>query len=174
MNTTTSPTTNQHAVTINCEQPSRSGALMLNGGFRASCSCGWSSDCYSQLSDTERATQVHLRRSQRVDIDALIAKSSIGAAIADVKKRGIDAHLIDLERAMNRRPKRERRKERLSAEDAAFMRGFGAALASIYRCHHDGQMVRQLIKENNFKLTSFKDVGMLPADLAAIRQAVQR
>jgi hypothetical protein len=51
--------TDQPAITINCEPPSRSGALVLNGGFRARCSCGWSSDCYSQLSDTERATQVH-------------------------------------------------------------------------------------------------------------------
>jgi len=31
-------------------------------------------------------------------IDDLIARSSIGAALADIKARGIDAHLVDLER----------------------------------------------------------------------------
>lgn len=168
-------TATEHRITINCEGPSRHGALVLMGGHRAHCSCGWSSDCYAQMSDTDRAVEVHLRRAQRVDIDALIAKSSIGAAVADIKARGIDAHLADLEKEMNRRrPKRSGCKKKLSAEEAAFMRGFGIALASIWRCHHDGQMVRQLIKENNFKLSSFKDVGMLPADLAAIRRAVQR
>lgn len=168
-------TATEHRITISCEGPSRHGALVLMGGHRAHCSCGWSSDCYAQMSDTDRAVEVHLRRAQRVDIDALIARSSIGAAIADVKARGIDAHLADLEREMSRRrPKRGSCKKKLSTEEAAFMRGFGIALATIWRCHHDGQMVRQLIKENNFKLSSFKDVGMLPADLAAIRRAVQR
>jgi hypothetical protein len=37
-------------------------------------------------------------------IDELIANSSVGAALADVKVRGIDAHLADLEREM--RPRR--------------------------------------------------------------------
>jgi len=163
-----------HSIKISCEPPSRRGALVLNGGHRASCSCGWWSDCYAQMSDTDRAVEVHLRRSQRVDIDALIAKSSIGAAIADVKKRGIDAHLVDLEREMNRRVRRSRSKKKLSAEDAAFMRGFGSALASIWRCHHDGQMVRHVVKENNFRLASFRGVGMLDADYAAIKEAMRR
>jgi hypothetical protein len=60
------------------------------------------------MSDTERAVEVHLRRAKREDFEGLIARSSIGAAIADIKERGIDAHLVDLERAMQ--PKRRRSK----------------------------------------------------------------
>jgi hypothetical protein len=85
------------------------GQYMLHGGHRARCSCGWWSDCYAQLSDTRRAVDVHLRRSQREDFDALIARSSIGAAIRDVEKRGIDAHLVDLEQEMRRRHRKRRR-----------------------------------------------------------------
>ena len=90
-----------HQISIRCEPPSRNGALVLQGGHRARCSCGWASDCYAQLSDTERAVEVHLQRTRRADINALIAKSSIGAALADIKARGIDAHLVDLEREMH-------------------------------------------------------------------------
>ncbi len=107
-------------------------------------------------------------------IDVLIARSSIGAAIADVKARGIDAHLVGLEREMNHRRPAKKPAKKLTAEDAAFMRGFGAALASVWRCHHDGQMVQHLIRQNNFTLASFRGVGMLAADLAAIRQAVRK
>jgi hypothetical protein len=163
-----------HRVEIICEGPTQSGAFRFGGGHRARCSCGWSSDCYAQMSDTQRAIEVHLRRAERLDFDGLIARSSIGAAIADVKKRGIAAHLVDLEREMNRRRSGKKAKAKLSAEDQAFMRGFGVALASIWRCHHDGQMVRQLIKQNNFTLASFRGVGMLAADYAAIRKAVGR
>ena len=88
-----------HEISISCER----GQYMLHDGHRARCSCGWSSDCYAQLSDTQRAVDVHLQRARRADIKELIAKSSIGAAIDDIKKRGIDAHLVDLEREMNRR-----------------------------------------------------------------------
>ena len=90
----------EHHIEISCEPPSCSGALVLNGGHRARCSCGWWSDCYAQMSDTQRAIEVHLRRSQREDFEGLIARSSIGAAIADIKERGIDAHLVDLEHEM--------------------------------------------------------------------------
>ena len=55
----------------------------------------------------------------------------------------------------------------------AFMRGFGAAIADIWRLHHDGQMVRHLIKANGFSLASFRDVEMLEADYAAICQALR-
>jgi hypothetical protein len=169
------PAPESHAISIGHDPPKRDGALVLQGGHRARCSCGWWSDCYAQLSDTQRAIEVHLRRAKRVDFDELIAKSSIGAAIADIKARGIDAHLVDLEREMNpRRSTKKKRAKELSAEDRAFMRGFGTALASIWRCHHDGQMVVHLIKENNFTPASFHDVGMLDADLAAIHQAVRR
>jgi hypothetical protein len=161
-----------HDVSIHCER----GAYMPHDGHRAHCSCGWWSDCYVQLSDTQRAIEVHLRRAGRVDFDALIARSSIGAAIDDVKKRGIDAHLIDLEREMNRRrpTKKKPAKKTLSAEDAAFMRGFGTALASIWRCHHDGQMVACLIKENNFTIDEFRDVGLFDDDWRVICRAVRR
>ena len=118
--------------------------------------------------------------ARRVDFEGLIARSSIGAAIADVKERGIDAHLVDLERELTpqwcgqKKTTSKPPKKKLSAKDAAFMRGFGIALASIWRCHHDGQMVRHLIRQNNFTLSSFRGVGMLDTDLAAIRRAVRR
>ena len=83
---------------------------MPHGGFRAHCSCGWWSDCYSQISDTERAIEVHLRRSKREDFDALIARSSIGQGLADIKKRGIDAHLKDLEREMTPKHRKHRKR----------------------------------------------------------------
>jgi len=41
-----------------------------------------------------------VNRSSREDFENLIARSSIGAALADIKARGNDAHLVDLEREM--------------------------------------------------------------------------
>ena len=87
-----------HTIAIHHEGPTRRPGYAFGGGHRARCSCGWWSDCYAQLGDTERAIEVHLRRFKREDFDALLARSSIGAAIADVRKRGIEAHLEDLER----------------------------------------------------------------------------
>lgn len=163
-----------HVISINCER----GQYMPHDSHRARCSCGWWSDCYSQMSDTQRAIAVHLRRAASKSFEEVLARSSIGQAMADIKTRGIEAHLIDLEREMNRRwsgKKSKRSKaKKLSTKDAAFMRGFGAALASIWRCHHDGQMVRHLITQNNFKLASFRGVGMLDADYKAIKSAVKR
>jgi hypothetical protein len=101
-----------HAITIRHEGPSHRPGYAFGGGHRASCSCGWGSDCYAQLSDTQRAIEVHLRRAKREDFDALIARSSIGAAIADVKARGIDAHLADLAREMT--PRRARKAKRVA------------------------------------------------------------
>lgn len=98
-------TTAAHDVSIRCER----GQYMLGSGHRARCSCGWSSDCYAQLSDTQRAIEVHLQRERRADIKELIAKSSIGAAIADIKARGIDAHLVDLEQEMRRPWQRDKK-----------------------------------------------------------------
>ena len=161
-----------HDISISCVR----GASMPPTDHRAHCSCGWSSDCYAQLADTQRAIDVHLRSAQRVDFEDLIARSSIGAAIADVKVRGLDAHLVDLECEMNRRrpTKKKSAEKKLSTEDAAFMRGFGAAIASIWRCHHDGQMVRHVLKENNFQRDAFRGVGLLDGDWRAICQAVRR
>jgi hypothetical protein len=85
-----------HDIAIHCEQ----GTYVPHPGHRARCSCGWASDCCAQLADTQRAVEVHLRRSKREDFDALIARSSIGVALADAKTRGWDAHLKDLEREM--------------------------------------------------------------------------
>ena len=106
--TPTKPAAEAHTISISHEEPKRNGALVLNDGHRARCSCGWWSDCYSQLSDTQRAIEVHLRRASREDFEGLIARSSIGAAIADIKARGIDAHLADLEREM--RPRRSKKR----------------------------------------------------------------
>lgn len=139
-------------------------------GHRARCTCSWVSDCYAQLDDTQRAVDVHLRRARRTDFEGLIARSSIGAAIDDIKERGIEKHLKSLEEEM--RPRRRAKKP--STVDTAFMRGFGCALASIWRCQHDGQMVRMLLKENGFTLESFRDVGMSGGDYDAICQAVKR
>jgi hypothetical protein len=168
-----------HHASIEYEPPStrHNGVLVLRGGHRGRCTCGWSSDCYAQMSDTQRAIEVHVRRAKRLDFDALIERSSIGAGIADIKKRGIEAHLVDLEREMRSRRGRVRkakRAARLKPEDVAFMRGFGVAIASIWRCQHDGQMVRMLIKENGFTIDSFRGVDLLDADFEAIQQAVKR
>ena len=100
--------TTAHEVAIRCEH----GQYMLGNGHRARCSCGWSSDCYAQLSDTQRAIEIHLQRERRADIKELIAKSSIGAAIADIKERGIDAHLVDLERELRRPWQRDKKVHR--------------------------------------------------------------
>ena len=110
----------EHRIEISCESPSRNGALVLNGGHRARCACSWSSDCYAMLSDTQRAIEVHLRRAQREDFEGLIARSSIGAAIADIKTRGIDAHLVDLEREM--RSHRRRFSKKIDADFAELAR----------------------------------------------------
>lgn len=56
-----------HEISVSCER----GQYTLHGGHRARCSCGWWSDCYAMLSDTQRAVDVHLRRSRREDFDAL-------------------------------------------------------------------------------------------------------
>jgi hypothetical protein len=173
-----------HHAAIDYEPPSarHSGALVLHGGHRARCSCGWWSDCYAQMSDARRAIEVHVRRSQRLDFEVLIEKSSIGAGVADIKKRGIDAHLADLEHEMRskrrgqvkKKAKRARRLKPLKPEEAAFMRGFGAALATIWRCQHDGQMVRMLIAQNNFTIDAFRGVDLMDVDFKAIQQAVKR
>jgi len=179
------PGTAAHAITITHEGPTSGPAFAFGGGHRARCSCGWSSDCYSQLSDTQRAIDVHQRRSKREAFEVLIGRSSIGSAIADIKQRGLDAHLADLERGMRPcHPKKAKRAtKKLSPEEQSFMRGFGAALASLWRSQYGGQgvrqlvtgqLVRQLIKQNNFTPASFKDVGMLDADLSAIWEAVEQ
>jgi hypothetical protein len=172
--TKTTPATEAHAIRINHEGPTKSPGFSFGGGHRAHCSCGWWSDCYAQLSDTQRAVEVHLRRSKREDFDGLIARSSIGAAIADIKKRGIDAHLVDLERELHpRRPRKAKRAtgKKLSPEDAAFRRGFALALATIWRCHHDGQMVERLLRENSLNLTDFRGLD-IEVDCEMIRQAL--
>jgi len=173
--TTAAKTTPEaHAISIRHEGPSRSGALMLGGGHRAHCSCGWGSDCYAQLSDTQRAIEVHLRRSQRLDFDALIERSSIGAAIKDIKARGIDAHLVDLECEMSkkfRRGTKKRGAKERSPEDAAFLRGFALAIATIWRCHHDGPMVQCLLEQNKLTLADFRGLDV-DVDVEMIRQAI--
>ena len=162
-----------HAISIHHEPPSRRGALVLGGGHRARCSCGWCSDCYAQLSDTQRSIEVHLRRATRVDFDALIARSSIGAAIEDIKERGIDAHLADLERETAARPRRSPKKpKKRSPEDAAFLRGFALAIATIWRSHHDGQMVECLLRENQLALADFRGLDV-DVDVEMIRQALE-
>jgi hypothetical protein len=50
----------------------------------------------------------HMADPDHTPITELIAKSSIGAALADIKERGIDAHLVDLEAEM--KPKRRRKR----------------------------------------------------------------
>jgi hypothetical protein len=114
MTTTTKAATNLHSISISHEVPKRDGVLVLNGGHRARCACGWWSDCYAQLSDTERAIEVHLRRARHEDFERLIARSSIGAAIADIEECGIDVHLANIERE-----KRPRRSKHRSAKKGA-------------------------------------------------------
>ena len=47
--------------------------------------------------------------AKREDFEKLLDRSSIGMALADIKARGIDAHLVDLERAMH--PRRATKKK---------------------------------------------------------------
>ena len=55
-------------------------------------------DCAAELGEVRPAPQPTMKE--------LIAKSSIGHGLADIKERGIDAHLADLEREFpNRRSK---------------------------------------------------------------------
>ena len=54
----------------------------------------------------------------------------------------------------------------------AFMRGFGLALAEVWKLHHDGQMVRHLMSANGFALAEFSDVDLLESDYEAICQAM--
>lgn len=86
----TAKETEPHHVEIHHEGPTKSGEFRFGGGHRARCSCGWGSDCYSQLSDTQRAIEVHLRRAQSKSFNDILARSSIGVAIADIRKRGIE------------------------------------------------------------------------------------
>lgn len=69
---------------------------------RTRCTCGWGSDSYAAFEDAKRAGEAHVRRARREDFDTMIARSSIGAAVADIKERGLDAHLVDLERELKR------------------------------------------------------------------------
>ena len=86
-----------HSISVAVEPPTRDDGFRFGGGERASCSCGWFSDAYAMRGDLERAIRVHLRRSERIDLDALLARSSVGAALLDVEERGVSAHLADLE-----------------------------------------------------------------------------
>jgi hypothetical protein len=52
----------------------------------------------------------------RGNIDELIAKSSIGAGLADIKARGIDAHLVDLERETKPKRRGGRTRDELNAD----------------------------------------------------------
>jgi hypothetical protein len=164
-----------HTVTLHHEHgqytPYNGCPSRRRNGHYARCTCGWLSDCYEQIADTQRALDVHLRRFNRASFEALLVRSSIGGALADIKERGLEKHLEDLEAEM--RPHR-RAKKKLSSPEATFMRGFGCALASIWRVQHDGQLVQMLLKENGFALESFRDVGLLDGDYAAICQAVKR
>jgi hypothetical protein len=74
---------------------------------------------------------------------------------------------------------RDHERDAMSADHAgalraAFMRGFGVALAEIWKLHHDGQMVRHLMSANGFALAEFSDVDLTESDYAAICQAVAR
>ena len=84
-------------------------ALLRGCCTRSRCSCGWRSDLYAEPTDAQRAGEVHVRRAARADFDALLARSSVGAALADVRARGIAAHLADLEREMRSRRRRKSR-----------------------------------------------------------------
>lgn len=60
----------------------------------------------------------------------------------------------------------------IEAMKDAFVRGFGVALASIWRLHHDGQMVEHLMKHNGFELGSFDGIEMMDGDFEALRAAL--
>ena len=60
--------------------------------------------------------------------------------------------------------------DRVSAN--AFMRGFGVALAEIWKLHHDASMIRTLMTANGFSFADFRDVGLLKSTLDAIHEAI--
>jgi hypothetical protein len=59
-----------HSITFHCER----GRYMPHYGHRARCSCGWASDCYAQISDTQCAVDVHLRGAKSADFEDLLTR----------------------------------------------------------------------------------------------------
>jgi len=53
------------------------------------------------------------------------------------------------------------------------MRGFGTALAEVWRRHRDGSTVRTVMKASNFRLRSFHGIGLSRSDMLALREAVR-
>ena len=66
---------------------------------------------------------------------------------------------------------KEKRADLDVVADNAFMRGFGVALASIWHCQHDGQLVRMLLKTNGLTLEEFQGIGLMDSDYEAICRA---
>ena len=50
--------------------------------------------------------------------------------------------------------------------------GYAAALAQIWRLHHDGQRIRHILTAGGVTLKHFEECGVDEYDLAAIREAV--
>jgi len=118
--------------------------FMLHKGHRACCTGGWSSDCYAQLSDARRASDVHLRRAK-------------DAGEATLERSPLEEMVVRLR----------------SDEEKAFMRGFGTAIASLWRSSHNQSMIKILLQANGFTRGSFDNTGLSDWDLEALRQAVQ-
>lgn len=75
----------------------------------------WAYGCAKKGSDEElqlyRALVARVcAEVQKRPIGEMIAESSIGAGLADIKERGIEAHLVDLDREMGPKASRPRRK----------------------------------------------------------------
>lgn len=71
------------------------------------------------------------------------------------------------------RARDRRRGAAMTVIDRAWTRGYAAALASIWRLHHDGQMVRHLINANGITLNDLRDaIGDDDRDYRAIVAAV--
>lgn len=62
--------------------------------------------------------------------------------------------------------------EHQTSERDEWFFGFASALASIWRLHHDGQMVRHILSSNGITLKHFENAGVDEFDVRAIRTAV--
>lgn len=93
-----------HHVTFAYEGPSQSGIVRFGGGIRASCSCGWFSDCYAMHYDTERAMEAHLRRAKRNEFDEQFRKIEDSAKQGSTPSTPSQSRL-KITRASTRKPK---------------------------------------------------------------------
>ena len=58
-------------------------------------------------------------------------------------------------------------------EPPAWFQGFAAAIASLVREHEQPALAREIIQDNGLTLGEFIDAGVVPFDLAPVREAIR-